>query len=70
MPINRDAILMETVRTHRHRLLAALLYGEQERRPLATSHVARVVGSLVLAAVGCAGCVAYAVIVGALGAAR
>jgi hypothetical protein len=29
MPNNRDTILLETVKTHRARLVSAFLYGEQ-----------------------------------------
>jgi hypothetical protein len=57
MPNNRDAILLETVKTHRSRLLAAFLFGEMAERRIANDNVKRVIGSIVLAAVACAACV-------------
>jgi hypothetical protein len=57
MPNNRDAILLETVKTHRARLLAAFLFGEMAERRVANDNVRRVIGSVVLAAVACAACV-------------
>jgi hypothetical protein len=57
MPNNRDAILLETVNTHRARLLAAFLFGEMAERRIANDNVKRVIGSIVLAAVACAACV-------------
>jgi hypothetical protein len=57
MPNNRDAILLETVKTHRARLLAAFLFGEMAERRVANDNVRRVIGSIVLAAVACAACV-------------
>ena len=57
MPNNRDAILLETVKTHRARLLAAFLFGEMAERRIANDNVKRVIGSIVLAAVACAACV-------------
>ncbi len=66
MPLDRDRVLLETVRTHRARLLAAFLHGPQDDRRLVADNLRRLVGGLVLAAVGCAGCVGYAVVVGVL----
>ncbi len=57
MPNNRDAILLETVKTHRARLLAAFLFGEMAERRVANDNIRRVIGSVVLAAVACAACV-------------
>jgi hypothetical protein len=57
MPNNRDAILLETVKTHRARLLSAFVFGEMADRRIANDNVKRVIGSVVLAAVACAACV-------------
>ena len=48
---NRDSILLETVRAHRERLLAAFLFGELDERRPAGDNVKRLIGSAVLAAV-------------------
>lgn len=57
MPNNHDAILLETVKTHRGRLLAAFLFGDLDERRIANDNVRRFVGSIVLAGVACAACV-------------
>jgi hypothetical protein len=62
MPTNRDTILLETVRTHRARLLSAFLYGELAERRLGQDNLKRLLGSLVLAAVICTGCVGFALV--------
>lgn len=54
---NRDTILLETVRTHRARLLSAFLHGEVDERRVVNDNVRRFVASIVLAAVAAAGCV-------------
>jgi hypothetical protein len=59
---NRDTILLETVRTHRARLLSAFLYGELSERRLANDNLKRLIGSIVLAAVVCTGCVGFSLI--------
>jgi hypothetical protein len=64
MPLNRDAILLETVRTHRARLYAAFVHGRQDDRRAVNDNLKRVVAGLVLAAVACAGCVGFAVVAG------
>ena len=56
---NRDLILLETVKTHRARLTSAFVFGELQERRLANDNVRRLVGSVVLAAVLCAGCVGF-----------
>jgi hypothetical protein len=56
MPSDRDAVLLETVKTHRARLVSALLFGELDERRLVMSNVKRLVVGLVIAAVACAGC--------------
>ena len=52
----RDVVLLETVKTHRARLVAALLFGELDQRQVVGSNIRRFVIGLVLAAVACAGC--------------
>lgn len=60
MANNRDAILLETVKTHRARLLAAFLFGDLDERRIANDNVKRMIGGMVLGAVACAGCVGFA----------
>jgi hypothetical protein len=62
MSTNRDTILLETVRTHRARLLSAFLYGELAERRLGQDNLKRLLGSVVLAAVICTGCVGFALV--------
>jgi hypothetical protein len=62
MANNRDAVLLETVRTHRARLLAAFLFGELAERRVVNENIKRLLGSVVLAAVACAGCVGFALV--------
>ncbi len=62
MANNRDTVLLETVRTHRARLLSAFLYGELSERRLANDNVKRLIGSIVLAAVVCTGCVGFSLV--------
>ena len=62
MANNRDTILLETVRTHRARLLSAFLYGELTERRLANDNLKRLIGGLVLAAVVCTGCVGFSLV--------
>jgi hypothetical protein len=59
---NRDTVLLETVKTHRARLLSAFLYGEMTERRLGQDNVKRLLGSIVLAAVVCSGCVGFALV--------
>jgi hypothetical protein len=66
MANNRDTVLLETVRTHRARLLAAFLFGELPERRLANDNVKRLIGSIVLAAVVCTGCVGFSLITSVL----
>jgi hypothetical protein len=60
MANDRDAVLLETVKTHRARLLAAFLFGDLEERRVVNDNTKRLIGSVVLAAVICAGCVGFA----------
>jgi hypothetical protein len=62
MPTNRDTILLETVKTHRGRLLSAFLYGELAERRLGQDNLKRLLGSVVLAAVICTGCVGFSLV--------
>jgi hypothetical protein len=62
MPLSHDTILLETVRTRRVRLQSALLHGGPAQRRAVNDNVRRVVGSLVAAAVLCAGCVGFALV--------
>jgi hypothetical protein len=62
MSANRDTILLETVRTHRARLLSAFLYGELAERRLGQDNLKRLLGSVVLAAVICTGCVGFSLV--------
>jgi hypothetical protein len=68
--ISRDTILVETVSTHRTRLLAALQFGELAERRVPNDNLKRWLGGLVLAAVACAGCIGFALISGLLEAAN
>jgi hypothetical protein len=62
MPTNRDTILLETVKTHRARLLSAFLYGELAERRLGQDNLKRLLGSVVLAAVICTACVGFSLV--------
>jgi hypothetical protein len=62
MPLSHDTILLETVRTRRVRLQSALLHGGLAQRRVVNDNVRRVLGSLVAAAVLCAGCVGFALV--------
>ena len=63
MSSDHDVVLLETVKTHRSRLRAAFLFGELSERRVANDNVRRVIGSMVLAAVLCAGCVGVSFVV-------
>ncbi len=56
MTSERDTILIESVSTHRARLVSALVHGELEQRRPVTDNVRRMVAGLVLTAVACAIC--------------
>src|SRR5215213_5110801 len=62
MSANRDTILLETVKTHRARLLSAFLYGELAERRVGQDNLKRLLGSVVLAAVICTGCVGFSLV--------
>jgi hypothetical protein len=63
-PMNpdRDLVLVETVRTHRARLVAAFLYGELTRRRGSGDNLRRFAYGIVVAAFVCVGCIAYAAV--------
>ncbi|PJJ65702.1 hypothetical protein [Compostimonas suwonensis] len=67
MPDNHDAILLESVKTHRARLRSAFLFGELTERRVAGDNVKRLVGSIVLAAVACAVCVGVSFVMSVIG---
>lgn len=64
---NRDLVLLETVKTHRARLTSAFIFGALDERRLTNDNVRRLIGSIVLAAVACAGCVGFSFVSGILG---
>lgn len=64
--MNNDAILLESVKTHRARLRGAFLVGELAERRDVNDNVKRLIGSVVLAAVICAGCVGTSFVLHAL----
>jgi hypothetical protein len=59
---DRDALLLEAVTVHRDRLAGALVFGPPRQRRSVGTNVRRFVGSIVLAAVVCAVCVAVSFI--------
>jgi hypothetical protein len=61
-----DAVLLEAVRTHRTRLRGAFLLGDLAERREVNDNVRRLIGSLVLAAVACAGTVGTAFVIHAI----
>ncbi|MEU4384679.1 hypothetical protein [Promicromonospora sp. NPDC023805] len=54
-----DRQLLESVETRRARLISAFLHGELAGRRNVSDNVKRLIGSIVLAAVACAGCAGY-----------
>ncbi|MFE7506694.1 hypothetical protein [Promicromonospora sp. NPDC057488] len=54
-----DSQLLESVETRRARLASAFLHGELSGRRTVSDNVKRLVGSIVIAAVVCAGCAGY-----------
>jgi hypothetical protein len=62
MSPDRDLVLLETVRTHRARLLAAFLHGELESRRPANDNLRRFAVGFVVAAFACVGCIAYSLV--------
>ena len=64
----RDDALLESVRTHRRRLGAALAFGEMGARRPVGSITRRLLVGMVLAAVACAACVGVGFVSGILAA--
>jgi len=64
---DRDLVLLETVKTHRARLVSAFLSGELADRRVINDNVRRLIGGIVLAAVVCAGCVGFSFVSAQLG---
>ena len=64
---NRDLILLETVKTHRARLTSAFVHGALPERRVTNDNLRRLIGSVVLAAVVCAGCVGFSFVSSLLG---
>lgn len=56
----QDRTLIEATRTHRGRMVAALTFGADSRTRTVNNNAKRVVGSVVLAAVVCVGCLGFA----------
>lgn len=63
---DRDIVLLETVKTHRGRLVASMLFGELDARRVVSGNVRRFVIGLVLAAVACAGCAGTSFVISVL----
>lgn len=61
-PAVPDLVLVETVRTHRARLVAAFLHGELTRRRRTDGNLRRFAYGIVVAAFVCVGCIGYAVV--------
>ena len=58
-----DRVLIETTRTHRHRLASALAFGPLDQRRPVNTNLRRFVGSVVLAAVAGVGCLGFSFVV-------
>ncbi|WP_422935435.1 hypothetical protein [Sinomonas sp. P47F7] len=65
MPRNNDALLLESVGTHRRRLRQALLFGRLDDRRQVTDNVRRFIGGIVLAAVVGVGCLGFSFVTAA-----
>jgi hypothetical protein len=61
--IDADRIVIETTRTHRDRLMSALAFGALDRRRRVNTNVRRLLGSVVVAAVGGVGCLGFSFVV-------
>ena len=60
---DRDRIVIESTRTHRARLAAALSFGPLEHRRSVNTNIRRFIGSIVLAAVAGVGCLGFSFVV-------
>jgi hypothetical protein len=61
-----DRTLIEATRTHRARMVSALTFGTDGRSRAVNNNSKRVIGSVVLAAVVCVGCLGFAFVVNLL----
>lgn len=61
-----DRTLIEATRTHRARMVSALMFGAAGRSRAVNDNTRRIVGSVVLAAVVCVGCLGFAFVVNLL----
>lgn len=59
---DNDSLLLESVSTHRARLASAFVFGGLRDRRVVNDNMKRVMGSIVLAAVVCAVCIAVSFI--------
>jgi hypothetical protein len=59
---DNDSLLLESVSTHRARLASAFVFGGLRDRRVVNDNVKRLTGSVVLAAVVCAVCIAVSFI--------
>ncbi|MBD3942211.1 hypothetical protein IF188_10940 [Microbacterium sp. NEAU-LLC] len=57
MAEEQDRVLVEGARIQRMRLAAALLFGRIDERRTVNDNMRRLMGSLIVAAIVCAGCV-------------
>lgn len=64
---DRDLVLLETVKTHRARLVSAFLSGELAERRVINDNLRRLLGGIVLAAVFCAASVGFSFVSAQLG---
>ncbi|MDN5727831.1 MAG: hypothetical protein L0G99_18150, partial [Propionibacteriales bacterium] len=53
---DRDVVLLETVKTHRTRLVSAFVFGELTERRVVNNNVKRLIGGTIIAAILCAVC--------------
>jgi hypothetical protein len=56
---NVDTVIVEASRIHRARLTSALLFGPGQSRRRLNTNIGRLVGSLMVGALGCAGCAGF-----------
>ncbi|MEE6286658.1 hypothetical protein V2J52_03195 [Georgenia sp. MJ173] len=59
MPADSDALILESAKVHRQRLRGAFLHGELVDRRPTKDNVRRFIGSVVFAALACAGCAGW-----------
>ncbi|MFX4271230.1 hypothetical protein ACQBAR_11525 [Propionibacteriaceae bacterium Y1685] len=64
---DRDVVLLETVKTHRARLVSAFVFGELTERRLVNNNVKRLIGGVIVAAILCAVCGGFSFVTSHLG---